>query len=215
MDIIFVDLISFTRQLSFFDSIVMSVSRKTQSPSDVAFPSTILLSTAVKITTNRHRLFFRLSSGTIPIPSPDLFPPAFPPPVLPAYPFDHAKYPTEYATLPPKTSSSSTTTPATNPNSPSRTPPKSPSESGSESAPEEIRSAFVPIRLNTLPPMSSAITASSSSPERILPKKAIESTRNELKAPTALISRPLTPKRTTPSPGTKISSTTKPVWRPY
>ncbi|CAD1477868.1 unnamed protein product, partial [Heterotrigona itama] len=183
-----------------------------------AFPGLGLLNPWVDVACLGHAWHFphpAFVKGTIPIPSPDLFPPAFPPPVLPAYPFDHAKYPTEYATLPPKTSSSSTTTPATNPNSPSRTPPKSPSESGSESAPEEIRSAFVPIRLNTLPPMSSAITASSSSPERILPKKTIESTRNELKAPTALISRPLTPKRTTPSPGTKISSTTKPVWRPY
>ncbi|CAL7933332.1 unnamed protein product [Xylocopa violacea] len=150
--------------------------------------------------------------GTIPMPSTDLFPPTFPPTVLPSYPFDHVKYPAEYATLPPKTSTT-TTTPATIPNSPSRTPPKSPSESGSESAAEEIRSAFVPIRLNTLPPASSVITASSSSPERTSQKKSAEAARNELKAPTALISR--SPKRS-PSP-TKISSPppAKPVWRPY
>ncbi|XP_017759849.1 PREDICTED: segmentation protein Runt [Eufriesea mexicana] len=153
--------------------------------------------------------------GTIPMSSTELFPPTFPPTVLPSYPFDHVKYPAEFATLPPKTSSS-TTTPATIPNSPSRTPPKSPSESGSESAAEEIRSAFVPIRLNTLPPTSSVITASSSSPERLAgPKKVAEGARNELKAPTALISRSLSPKRS-PSP-TKISSPppAKPVWRPY
>ncbi|XP_003488893.1 segmentation protein Runt [Bombus impatiens] len=152
--------------------------------------------------------------GSIPMPTTDLFPPTFPPTVLPSYPFDHVKYPTEYATLPPKTTSS-TAVSATIPNSPSRTPPKSPSESGSESAAEEIRSAFVPIRLNTLPPATSVVTASSSPSERVPSKKTIEGTKNELKAPTALISRSLSPKRS-PSP-TKISSpaVTKPVWRPY
>ncbi|CAK9801419.1 Segmentation protein Runt [Anthophora plagiata] len=150
--------------------------------------------------------------GTIPMPTTDLFPPTFPPTILPSYPFDPVKY-SEYAPLPPKTTSS-TTTPATIPNSPSRTPPKSPSESGSESAAEEVRSAFVPIRLNTLPPASSVITASSSSPERPA-KKHPEGGRNELKAPTALISRSLSPKRS-PSP-TKLSTPppAKPVWRPY
>nr|XP_012139883.1 PREDICTED: uncharacterized protein LOC105662403 [Megachile rotundata] len=99
-------------------------------------------------------------------------------------------------------------TPATIPNSPSRTPPKSPSEFGSESNSDEIRSAFVPIRLNTLPPTTSVITASSSSPERIVPKKPVEGTRNKLKMP-------VSPNRT-PSP-TKISSPlpAKAVWRPY
>ncbi|PBC27793.1 Segmentation protein Runt [Apis cerana cerana] len=144
--------------------------------------------------------------GTIPMPSTDLFPPTFPPSVLPSYPFDHVKYPAEYATtLPPKSSSSSSAQ-ATIPTSPSRTPPKSPSESGSESAAEEVRSAFVPIRLNTLPPTTSVVTASSaSSPERLPTRKGVvEGSRNELKAPTALISRSLSPKRS-PSP-TKISS---------
>ncbi|KAG6794481.1 segmentation protein Runt [Apis mellifera caucasica] len=156
--------------------------------------------------------------GTIPMPSTDLFPPTFPPSVLPSYPFDHVKYPAEYATtLPPKSSSSSSAQ-ATIPTSPSRTPPKSPSESGSESAPEEVRSAFVPIRLNTLPPTTSVVTATSaSSPERLPTKKGVvvEGSRNELKAPTALISRSMSPKRS-PSP-TKISSPppAKPVWRPY
>ncbi|XP_068983225.1 segmentation protein Runt-like isoform X2 [Bombus flavifrons] len=168
---------------------------------------------AIKVTVDGPREP-RSKSRTIPMPATDLFPPTFPPTVLPSYPFDHVKYPTEYATLPPKTTSS-TTVSATIPNSPSRTPPKSPSESGSESAAEEIRSAFVPIRLNTLPPATSVVTASSSPSERVPLKKAIEGTKNELKAPTALISRSLSPKRS-PSP-TKISSpaVTKPVWRPY
>ncbi|KZC05770.1 PREDICTED: segmentation protein Runt-like [Dufourea novaeangliae] len=152
--------------------------------------------------------------GTIPMSSTDLFPPTFPPTVLPSYPFDHVKYPTEYTTLPPKTTTTTATQPAI-PNSPSRTPPRSPSESGSESAAEEIRSAFVPIRLNALAPTSSVITATASSPETIIPKKATEGVRNELKAPRTLINHKLSPKRS-PSP-TKISSPppAKPVWRPY
>ena len=140
------------------------------------------------------------------MPHTDLFAPSFTPSMMPSYPFaDHVKY--EYAPLPPKTTSTTMI-----PNSPSRTPPRSPSESGSESAPEEVRSAFVPIRLNTLPRVPSS-TPSSSSPERTLPRKP-EGTRNELKAPTVLISQ-RTNKRS-PSP-TKISSpqATKPVWRPY
>ncbi|XP_017875424.1 segmentation protein Runt-like [Ceratina calcarata] len=151
--------------------------------------------------------------GTIPMPTPDLFPPPpFPPAaVLPTYAFD-VKYTAEYAALAPKTSTA-TTTHVTIPTSPSRTPPKSPSESGSESAAEEIRSAFVPIRLNTLPPTptSSIITASSSSPERIMKKPEIG--RNELKAPMALISR--SPKRSPPPTKVSPPPPTKPVWRPY
>nr|XP_033335776.1 segmentation protein Runt-like [Megalopta genalis] len=153
--------------------------------------------------------------GTIPMSSTDLFPPTFPPTVLPSYPFDHVKYPTEYATLPPKTT---TTTSSQHPisSSPSRTPPRSPSESGSESAAEEIRSAFVPIRLNTLPPAPSVITAAKSSPETAtVSKKPTLGVRNELKAPRSLIGLKLSPKRS-PTP-TKIASPppAKPVWRPY
>ncbi|XP_076680295.1 uncharacterized protein LOC143375251 [Andrena cerasifolii] len=151
--------------------------------------------------------------GTIPMSSADLFPPTFPPTVLPPYSFEPVKFPTEYTTLPAKTTTA-TTTPAAIPNSPSKTPPRSPSECGSESAAEEVRSAFVPIRLNTLPPASSVITASSSSPEKTDVKPTLGA-RNELKAPTALIAQKLSIKRS-PSP-TKISSppTAKPVWRPY
>lgn len=153
--------------------------------------------------------------GTIPMSTADLFPPTFPPMVLPAYPFDHVKYPTEYASLPPKTTTTTTIAQSAIPNSPSRTPPRSPSESGSESAAEEIRSAFVPIRLNTLPPTTSVISATASSPETTVPKRPIEGVRNELKAPKTLISQKHSPQRS-PSP-TKIASSppAKPVWRPY
>ncbi|XP_047353257.1 segmentation protein Runt-like [Vespa velutina] len=165
-----------------------------------------------------------LVKGTLPIPPTDLFPPSFPPTtVLPTtYPFDHMKYPTEYTTLHGKTmstiSTTTTTTASTIPNSPSRTPPRSPSESESEVTAEEVRSsAFVPIRLNTLPPHQSVTTnPSSSSPERItLRAKPTEGVKNELKAPTTLISQRISPKRI--SSPTKISSSTsvKPVWRPY
>nr|XP_050851087.1 segmentation protein Runt-like isoform X2 [Vespula vulgaris] len=165
-----------------------------------------------------------LVKGTLPIPPTDLFPPSFPPTtVLPTtYPFDHMKYPTEYTTLHGKTmstiSTTTTTTASTIPNSPSRTPPRSPSESESEVTAEEVRSsAFVPIRLNTLPSHQSVTTnPSSSSPERItLRAKPTEGVKNELKAPTALISQRISPKRI--SSPTKISSSTpaKPVWRPY
>lgn len=127
------------------------------------------------------------------MPTPDMFPPAFAPGMLPSgYPFpEPIKYP-EY-TLLPKT------------NAPS-TPPRSPSDSGSES--EEVRSAFVPIRLNTLN-QSPVVPAS----VPVVPKKPTEGVRNELKAPKTLISQ-----RSTKSPSpTKISSPapTKPVWRPY
>ena len=104
-------------------------------------------------------------------------------------------------------------------NSPSRTPPRSPSDSGSESAPEEIRSAFVPIRLTTNNNNSNIsnnnITPSSSSPERIS-RRPTEGVRNELKAPTTLISQRMEHRKRSPSP-TKIqaSPASKPVWRPY
>lgn len=145
-----------------------------------------------------------LVKGGIPMPHTDLFAPSFTSAVVPSYPFvDPMKY--EYPPLPPKTT-------LMLPNSPSRTPPRSPSDSGSESAAEEVRSAFVPIRLNTLPPVSS-ITPSSSSPERTLPKKP-EGTRNELKAPVTFINQRITKRSSSP---TKISSPQAPkaVWRPY
>ncbi|XP_066597393.1 segmentation protein Runt-like [Prorops nasuta] len=160
-----------------------------------------------------------LVKGSIPMPPADLFTPSFAPTVLPsAYPFDHVKYPTEYTNLPAKTTPVSQAPTTTAPNSPSRTPPRSPSEeSGSESAADEVRSAFVPIRINTLPP-ASVVAPSSSSPERIAAsRKPTEGVRNELKAPTALIShRTTSHSKRSPSP-TKISSTppSKPVWRPY
>ncbi|XP_029039263.1 uncharacterized protein LOC117609424 [Osmia lignaria lignaria] len=174
------------------------------------FPGLRLLNPWVDVAYLGHAWHLRYPGfveGSIPMPPTDLFPPTFPPTVLPSYPFEPVKYPTEYATLPAKTSTTSST-PATIPNSPSRTPPKSPSEFGSESNGDEVRSAFVPIRLNTLPPTTSVITASSSSPERIVPKKPTEGTRNKLKMP-------VSPNRS-PSP-TKISSPlpTKAVWRPY
>ncbi|XP_012253143.1 segmentation protein Runt [Athalia rosae] len=135
-----------------------------------------------------------LVKGSLPMPTADMFPPAFAPTMLPtAYPFpEPIKYP-EYNLLP-KTAAAPTT------------PPRSPSESGSES--EEVRSAFVPIRLNTLN-QSPAIPSTTPT----VPKKPTEGVRNELKAPKALISQ-RSPK--SPSP-TKISSPApaKPVWRPY
>ena len=104
----------------------------------------------------------------------------------------------------PKTSPK--TSPRTSPKTSPRTSP-SPSESGSgESVTEEVRSAFVPLRHNTLPPTTSS---SSSSPDRN-PKKPIEGTRNELKAPTTLISETYR----SPTP-TKISQSPAKVWRPY
>ncbi|XP_053973880.1 segmentation protein Runt-like [Hylaeus volcanicus] len=141
--------------------------------------------------------------GTNPMPPTDLFSPTFPPMgILPSYPFANVKYPMEYATLPPETTTTVTTAAAI-PNSPSRTPPRSPSDSGSESAPEEVRSAFVPIRLNTLPPASSVISATASSPastpEKTVPKKPAENARSKLKTATTMIS---------PQP-------TKKFWRPY
>ncbi|KAI4490507.1 hypothetical protein M0804_003451 [Polistes exclamans] len=176
-----------------------------------------------------------LMKGALQLPPAELFPPPFSPTTVlpPVYSIDHpSKYAMEYAPLPGKTLSTistttTTTTSSTIPGSPVRTPPpRSPSESGSEVTTEEVRSsAFVPIRQNTLPPHLPAVTTpSSSSPERILPKKPTEGTRNELKAPTAYISNKSTPKRTptpttTPSTTTtKLSSTTTTkavVWRPY
>ncbi|XP_034951778.1 segmentation protein Runt-like [Chelonus insularis] len=149
-----------------------------------------------------------LVKGAMPMPPADLFTPSFAPTVLPStYPFhDHVKYPPEYPGMP------TIKTPAL-PNSPSRTPPRSPSDSGSETTTvaieEEVRSAFVPIKLSTLP--TTTITPSSSSPGRQLSsKKPTEGVRCELKAPTSYISK------RSPSP-TKLSTPppTKPVWRPY
>ncbi|XP_078034833.1 uncharacterized protein LOC144468904 [Augochlora pura] len=152
--------------------------------------------------------------GSIPMSSSDLYLPYFSPTVLPAYPFDHSKYTTEYVSMLSKTTTTAISQPPI-PNSPSRTPPRSPSDSGSESAAEEVRSAFVPIRLNTLPAPPSAITTSATFPETAASKKPTDGIRNELKAPRTLISQKLSPKRS-PSP-TKIASPppVKPVWRPY
>ncbi|XP_058803850.1 segmentation protein Runt-like [Phymastichus coffea] len=162
--------------------------------------------------------------GTI-IPPADMFPPGFPPVIMPpAYHFSdplanyHSPPPapltTTQTTTPvsQKSASSvhSTSPPAATTNNcttivplPS-TPPISASDSGSES--EEIRSAFVPIRVNNVP---------SSSPTD-KPKRPVEGTRNELKAPLALISHRLSTLKRTPSP-TKLQATPapKPVWRPY
>lgn len=163
----------------------------------------------------------------MPMPPGDLFTPQFSPTVLPsAYSFGdhHARFAaaSEYAGVGKSTDTSSNGGPAI-PNSPSRTPPRSPSESGSDSTPEEIRSAFVPIKLNTLPPSGATVIPSSSSPERTLPRKPSSGTKCELKAPTSLISQrhtneiTSTPKRSPTTTTTKISSTpaAKPVWRPY
>ncbi|KAH0547309.1 segmentation protein Runt-like [Cotesia glomerata] len=143
-----------------------------------------------------------LIKGAMPMPPADLFPPAFTPSMLPStYPFhEHVKFPTEYPGMP------TTKTPAL-PTSPSRSPPRSPSETSSES--EEVRSAFVPIRLNTLSNVSvngtnNVIAVTSDGCKRTPPatpssppvKK--ESGRCELKAPTKL-----------------SSVASKPVWRPY
>ncbi|XP_046619315.1 segmentation protein Runt-like [Neodiprion virginianus] len=135
-----------------------------------------------------------LVKGSLPLPTPNMFFPTFTPSVpTSAYPFpEPMKYP-EYATLPKIKASS--------------TPPRSPSDSGSEA--EEVRSAFVPIRLSTLnqsPPVVPATTPA-------VPKKPTEGVRNELKAPKTLISQ-----RSPKSPSqTKITSPApaKPVWRPY
>ncbi|XP_012289118.1 segmentation protein Runt-like [Orussus abietinus] len=149
-----------------------------------------------------------LVKGSMSMPPADLFTPSFAPTVLTSgcHFGEHVKYPMDYP-MPPKIPT------ATIPTSPSRSPARSPSESGSESAAEEVRSAFVPIRLNTLP-VSTTTVPSSSSPERTTPRKPTEGTRNELKAPPALISqRPLTKSPTS----TKLASPppAKPVWRPY
>ncbi|XP_015191857.1 PREDICTED: segmentation protein Runt-like [Polistes dominula] len=176
-----------------------------------------------------------LVKGTLQLPPTDIFQQPFSPTsVLPAvYSIDHpSKYAMEYIPLTGKTLSTistttTTTAPLTIPGSPARTtPPRSPSESGSEVTTEEVRSsAFVPIRQNTLPHHLPPVTKpSSSSPERIIPKKPTEGTRNELKAPTAYISNKSASKRTTPNTTTpsttttKLSSTTTTkavVWRPY
>ncbi|XP_008550824.1 segmentation protein Runt [Microplitis demolitor] len=170
-----------------------------------------------------------LIKGAMPMPPADLFTPAFAPSMLPStYPFhEHVKYPTEYPGMP------TTKTPAL-PTSPSRSPPQSPSDSSSESAAEEVRSAFVPIRLNTLPlsnlnvNVSASKTTTPSTPSSPIrtsvppsivsripgnpsvpaSKKATEGIRCELKAPTTLISQG------SPTPS-KMSSVSKPVWRPY
>ena len=166
-------------------------------------------------------VIFCLFSGTMPMPPSDLFTPQFAPTVLPSYQFSdhHVKYPSEYPGLPKSTGTPSMSGPAI-PNSPSRTPPRSPSESGSDSSPEEVRSAFVPIRLNTLPPQGSAVTPSSSSPGRTISRRPTDGVKSELKAPTTLISQRITTTVTTPkrSPSpTKITSppVVKAVWRPY
>ncbi|XP_011876661.1 PREDICTED: segmentation protein Runt-like [Vollenhovia emeryi] len=149
-----------------------------------------------------------LVKGAIPSP-PDLFNPAFSP--ILTYPLEYVNNYSDYAALATSNASTANTMASVLPvaPSPSRTPP-SPSESGSESATEEVRSAFVPLRHNTLPPSTSS---SSSSPDRN-PKRPTEGTRNELKAPTALISQKLSPSQRSPSP-TKLSPPSAKVWRPY
>ncbi|KAL0123060.1 hypothetical protein PUN28_007590 [Cardiocondyla obscurior] len=148
-----------------------------------------------------------LVKGAVPSP-PDLFNSPFSP--ILTYPFEYVNNYHDYAAL---TTNASATNAMTSvlaiATSPSRTPP-SPSESGSESATEEVRSAFVPLRHNTLPASTSS---SSSSPDRNA-KRSIEGTKNELKAPTALISQRISPTRRSPSP-TKLSPPSAKVWRPY
>lgn len=152
-----------------------------------------------------------LMKGAVPMPPADLFTQNFSQTVLPStYPFhEHVKYPSEYSGMP------TNKTPAL-PNSPSRTPPRTPSDSSSESAAEEIRSAFVPIKLNTLSQTTISTPSSSSPPtgrQLLTPKKPIEGNKCELKAPTTYISS----NKRTPSP-TKLSTTSNhkpPVWRPY
>ncbi|KMQ95969.1 segmentation protein runt [Lasius niger] len=110
------------------------------------------------------------------------------------------------------TMTTTASTPATggDKSSPSRSSPPSGNTSSNDSPTDEVRSAFVPLRVNTLPPSTSA--SSSSSPLDKSAKKLTEGVRNELKAPTALISQRLSQSERSPSP-TKPS--TKPVWRPY
>ncbi|XP_012533123.1 segmentation protein Runt [Monomorium pharaonis] len=147
------------------------------------------------------------------VPSSDLFNRAFSP--ILTYPLEYiGSYPdytaSNFATANVPTTNAAMTPVLTIAPSPSRTPP-SPSESGSESAAEEVRSAFVPLRHNTLPASTSS---SSSSPDRNA-RRPTEGTRNELKAPTELISQRLSPtQRRSPSP-TKLSPPTAKVWRPY
>ncbi|XP_011497022.1 PREDICTED: segmentation protein Runt-like [Ceratosolen solmsi marchali] len=154
-----------------------------------------------------------LIKGSMGIPHSDLFVPSFPPTVIPS---------TELSTsLSHKSSSIHSTTPPTPStalllaNSPSRTPPRSPSDSGSDSAPEEVRSAFVPIRLGSAN-TGISVVPSSTSPERPNTRRLFEGTRNELKAPTTLISHRINVDKRSPSP-TKIQTqpVSKPVWRPY
>ncbi|XP_029168927.1 segmentation protein Runt-like isoform X2 [Nylanderia fulva] len=150
-----------------------------------------------------------LIKGAMPIPPPDLFNPGFPP-VFSPYTFDHIKY-SEYA-LTSGATMTTASTPATAGllrTSPSRSP-SSGNTSSNDSPVEEVRSAFVPLRINPLPPSTSA--SSSSPPQDKNTKKPIEGVRNELKAPTTLISQRLSQSERSPSP-TKPS--TKPVWRPY
>ncbi|XP_070168552.1 segmentation protein Runt [Polyergus mexicanus] len=153
-----------------------------------------------------------LIKGAMPMPPPaDLFNPGFPP-VFPPYTFDAIKY-SEYAALTAGTTIMTTTASTTAAtagilsSSPSRSPPSG-NTSSNDSPTDEIRSAFVPLRINTLPP-----STSSTSPPDKSERKPTEGVRNALKAPTALISQRLSQsERRSPSP-TKPS--TKPVWRPY
>ncbi|XP_031832693.1 uncharacterized protein LOC116427009 [Nomia melanderi] len=154
--------------------------------------------------------------GTIPMTSTDIFPPTFPPTVLPPYPFDHMKYPPDYRLHPNTTTTTMASSQQVIPRTPSRTPPRSPSESGSESTAEEIRSAFVPIRLNALPIAPPVLPATSSSPDpTTVSKRPAEGVRNELKAPRTMVSQKAS-KRSPPP--TKVPSPVPvkpPVWRPY
>ncbi|XP_072760980.1 runt-related transcription factor 1 [Anoplolepis gracilipes] len=156
-----------------------------------------------------------LIKGAMPMPPPaDLFNPVFPP-VFSSYTFDHTKY-TEYAALTACTTTMTTasTTAATagilsSSPTPSRSTPPSGNTSCNGSPTDEIRSAFVPLRINNLPPSTSSSTTSPSDKSA---RKPTEGVKNPLKAPTALISQRLSQSERSPSP-TKPS--TKPVWRPY
>lgn len=142
-------------------------------------------------------------------PPADLFNPSFPP-VFSPYTFDPIKY-SEYAALTAGTTTMTTvSTTATTAGilcSPSRSSPGG-NTSSNDSPTEEARSAFVPLRINTLPP-----STSSTSPPDKSARRSTEGVRNSLKAPSALISQRLSQsERRSPSP---TKSSTKTVWRPY
>lgn len=158
--------------------------------------------------------FSVLRSGTIQIPPSDFFP-NITPSFIPSYQFESVKYPSEYERLPATitTNTASTVTTTVSSSSPYTSPPRSSSASSNESTGEEVRSAFVPIGLNTLPPTTSSVTSSTSTLPEKSNKKPTEGVKNELKAPSSRTCKRLASEKTLSE--TSLPVPPKPVWRPY